>query len=113
MPYKSPWTREELNELIVNIEKAADKIEDEEAEFGNDIKPVPPLTKQEALDYLNSIIDIGSNRILTRQECFIHGQLLAQFEQSIIAEHLGKKGRYYVIPEEKVMEYGLRSKEIQ
>lgn len=101
---RKPWTREELSQMLPPLQDLLEQIEKEEAEVGNEIRPVPPLTKEEAVGYLTNLVEHGKNRNLTRQECFMHGQLLAQFEQAIIAEHLGKKGRYYVIPEDKIME---------
>jgi len=95
-----PWTHEQLQALIPKVEADLKRVEDEE---GGDVKPVPPLTKDECLEYFWRLMDSAAQRALTKQEIFIHGQLLAQYEQSILAERLGKKGRYYVIPEDQIM----------
>lgn len=100
MDKRVPWTHEELQVLIPKLEAKLKAVEDEE---GGDVKPVPPLTKDECLDYFWRLMDSAAVRPLNKQEIFIHGQLLAQFEQAILAERLGKKGRYYVIPEDKIM----------
>lgn len=100
-----PWTHEELRAMLpaarANLEKLEAEITEQD---GADVKAVPPSTKEECMDYLWRLMDIAVERPLQRKEITLFGQLLAQFEQSILAERLGKKGRYYCIPEDKIME---------
>ena len=95
---KEPWTQEELEQLIPKLEAQMRSVEEEH----ENIKPVPPLTEQECIDYLCRLVEIGTQRILTDSEVFLHGQLLAQFRQSVIASTLHKRGRYYVIHEDEI-----------
>jgi|SRR5581483_2922087 len=95
---RAPYTHEELQSLVPKIKEELEQLEAEEGP----VKPIPPLAKEECIDYLFRIISAASDRPLTRSECFLFGQVLAQFEQSVIAETLGKKGRYYVLPEEVI-----------
>lgn len=96
-----PWTRQELDALLPKIEK---RIAEAEAEQEEQVKPLPPLTVAECLEYFNRFMDIAAERPLTSRECFTHGQLLSQFQQATQAEMLGKKGRYYVINEANIVE---------
>lgn len=94
-----PWTREELQTLIPKLEK---QLAEAEAEHEEEIKPLPLLNKEECLDYFYRLMDIAAERPLTKRECFMHGQLLAVFEQQVMAQILCKNpGRYYVIPRRK------------
>jgi hypothetical protein len=95
-----PWTRAELNQLLPKIEASIAEIAATQEE---PVKGLPPLTSQECLDLFFRILDIAATRPLTQRECFIHGQLLAQYKGAIIAETLGKPGRYYVVSEEEVI----------
>lgn len=52
--------------------------------------------------YFYRLVGHAAKRPLTQQECFVHGQLLAMFEQACWAKARGYKGRCYVIPEEKI-----------
>lgn len=94
-----PWTHEELQGLIPKLDK---KLSEVEAEQEEEIKPLPPMTTTECLDFFWRFMDIAAERPLTQRECFIHGQLLAIYQQAVLAESMGKKGRYYVIPEESI-----------
>ena len=96
------WTQEELDRILPKLEKEVIKIQEEELEDGNTIKPLGPMTKNEAMDYFNRITDTALTRPLTRQETFLHGQLLSVYEMAILAETLGKKGRYFVLSEDKL-----------
>jgi len=96
-----PYTRAQLDAMIPKIE-AQLKEEEAYAEEAGTINGMPPMTKEECVDYLGRLVDVGKERLLTRKECFMHGQLLAVFEQAIMAEMLGKKGRYFVISEDQI-----------
>lgn len=97
-----PWTHEELQAAIPKLEKGLDQIVAEEAEQGNEVKPLPAMTFEECREYFDRIMDIASERPLTKSECFIHGQLLCCFEMAVRAEMLGKKGRYFVFSQESI-----------
>lgn len=100
-----PWTHEELKALLPVMREELGRLEAEIAEEdGAEVRAVPPSTKEECLDYLSRLMQIAMTRPLERREVTLHDQLLAQFEQAILAERLGKKGRYYCIPEDKIME---------
>ena len=94
-----PWTHEELQAMIPKVAAELQEIESQQP----GIKPIPPLAKQECMEYLYGLLDIASRRALTKEECCLLCQLMAQFEQAILAERLGKKGRFYVIPEDEIM----------
>lgn len=99
-----PWTHNELQSMIPKIEARLEEAEAEAKEEGTTLKPLPPLTEQECLEYFWRLMDSASQRPLTLEECGLHGQLLSQFQQSVMARCLGKKGRYYVISEDNVLE---------
>lgn len=104
-PRFNPWTREELDKMKSLAVGLIKEHTEEEAAAGNDIRPLPPMTVEEASDYILSLVEVGQTRLLTRAECFMHGQLLAVFKQAVQAEMLGKKGRYMVISEEQMSQY--------
>lgn len=102
MSHRIPWTREQLNEMIPKLDAL---LAEAEASQEEEVKPMPPMTYDECFDFLLRLMDAAGERPLTQRECFMHGQLLAVFEQQVIAKTLGfKQGRYYVIPEEKLNE---------
>lgn len=101
---RKPWTHEELQAMIPVLESKLQKQEDLAATNGEELKSIPPLTRDECLEYFFRLLDTASKRPLTLQECGLHGQLLAQFEQSAMALALGKSGRFYVISEERIMQ---------
>lgn len=92
---KPPYTLQELKALLPRIKKSLEK---EEAE-NPDIKPLPPMTKDECLDCFSRLMDIAAQRPLTEGECFLHGQLLSVFESAIDAEGLGLEGRWFCVNE--------------
>ena len=102
-----PWSREELNRLIPHVEK---RLAEAEASQEEEVRPVGPLTHEEARDLLVRLADLALTRPLTLRECFMHGQLLAAYEQACYAKYLGLKGRFYVIPESKVQDMINQSK---
>ena len=96
---RDPWTLKELQEKIPILRHVV-KSRLEEDERQGDVKPLPPMTQEEVMELLLGLLDIASERPLTTDECFLHGQLLQQYKQAILATALGKKGRYYVVSEE-------------
>jgi len=94
-----PWTREELQALIPKLKQ---EMADIEAEEPHEIRPLPPMTREEVMDYFYSLMDIAATRPLTSAECFIHGQLLCNYQHAVRAELLGKKGRYFVVSEDEI-----------
>ncbi len=91
------WTHEELEALIPIIDQKLKIIEE-------DFKPLPPLTKEECLEYFTRFYNIANTRALALHETFLMGQLLSCFEHAIKAEMLGKKGRYIVMSEDEINE---------
>ena len=96
-----PWTHKELQELIPEMEK---RLEETEAEQEEEVKPLPPMSVEECKTLLYRLMEYASERPLTARERFLHGQLLAQFQQAVMAEMLTKVkgGRFYCISEEMV-----------
>jgi hypothetical protein len=101
-----PWTFDDLEYLIPKLEKDLDDAEEEQKKEQlpgqEEVKPLPPMTEGECIEYFNRLLDAAGTRALTARECFLHGQLLAQFKQASIAAALGKKGRFYVISENDI-----------
>jgi len=95
-----PWTKQELEQFLPKLDKQLSDIE--ATEVG--IKPLPAMEQQECLDYFYRLMDIAAVRPLTKQETFLHGQLLAVYAMAVTAEVLGKKGRSFVIHEDKINE---------
>jgi hypothetical protein len=98
-----PWAHEELHEFFPEAKTRLEK-QIREIEANEEARPLPPLSKDECIKYFFRLMDAAVERPLTRKETFIHGQLLAQFEQSVLAESLGKQGRYYVISEDHIVQ---------
>lgn len=99
-----PWTHEELQAMLPKVEAQLEQAEAEAKEEGAILKPLPPMTVEECKEYFWRLMDSAAERPLTLDECGLHGQLLAQYEQAVMARFLGKKGRYYVISEDNVLE---------
>ena len=99
------WTHEELAWLR---RVTQDSLERTEAEHAS-ARGLPPLTEEECRDLIHSMLDLASERALDTEECFLFGQLLAQFKMSIEARMLGKKpGRYFVMSEADLERLRLR-----
>lgn len=94
-----PWTRDELETLLPKLKQ---ELADIEAAEPHEIRPLPPMTREECQDYFNRLMDTAAERPLTSAECFIHGQLLCNYQHAILAESFGKKGRFFVISEEEI-----------
>ena len=94
-----PYSLDELRARIPSLKGKIEAHERDEASLGNDVRPCGPLTVAEARDLLLDLAGLAEERPLTRSELHLHGQLLCVYEQAVRAEMLGKKGRYFVIPE--------------
>lgn len=94
----SPWTHEELEEMKNRLEASINRTE---AENPN-IRPLPPMALDEAKDLLLALADTATVRVLTEDESFLHGQLVAAFGMAVRAATLGHRGRYYVISEQDI-----------
>lgn len=97
---RTPYTLEELETILPVLEERLAETEEENP----DAQPLPPMTAGECMEFFKRLLDYAGERPLTKQECFIFGQLLAQFRQATMAEVLGKKGRYYCISENQIAE---------
>ena len=97
-----PYTHEELQALIPQLKKKLDAIV---AEQPHEVRPLPPMSVEEAKDYFYRLMDIAAERPLTQAECFVHGQLLSCFKMAVRAEMLGKKGRYFVFGEDEIKNF--------
>ncbi len=96
---RSPWTRDELNTMLRSTER---RIEATEAEMPG-VRPVPLLLEDECRKLMDGLLDKAELRVLTREESFLFGQLLAQYRMAVQAAVLGKKGgRYFVISEDDI-----------
>jgi hypothetical protein len=94
----SPWTHEELEEMKNTLEESINRTE---AENPN-IRPLPPMTLDEAKELLLALADTATVRVLTEDEAFLHGQLVAAYGMAVRAATLGHSGRYYVISEQDI-----------
>jgi hypothetical protein len=93
-----PWTMDELRALLPAIEA---RLDDAEAAFApGAVRPLPPLTVDEAREHVLALIDKAQGELLTGEECFLAGQLLACHAMAVRAETLGKPGRYFVVSED-------------
>lgn len=91
-----PWTHEELAELRRQIEE--DLAETERQNPG--IRPLPPMSENEARDTLLALLQVSEFRRLSPVESFTAEELLAAYRMAVEARMLGKtRGRYYVINE--------------
>jgi hypothetical protein len=101
-----PWNREELEYLIPKLEEKLDRVEEEQRDSQlhgqEEVRPMPPMEVDECVGYLIRLVDAASKRPLTSREIFMHGQLLCVFKQAVMAEMLGKKGRYVVVSEDGI-----------
>lgn len=95
------WTLAELRSLIPKLEAELREIEGEQP---FDVKPVGPLTRDEAHELLLALLGQAERGALTREQSFVGGQLLRVFENAVIARTLGRPGRYMVVSEEQIDE---------
>ena len=59
------------------------------------------MGEDEAKDLLIGLMQIAATRMLTENESFFCGQLLAAHRMAVEARMLGRRGRYYVISGEE------------
>jgi len=90
---QSPWTYEELERMKQSLSASLDQTEKDRP----NIRPLPPLSEEEAIDLLNVLIGTAHRRTLTEDEAFLHGQLLSCFRMAVRADSLGRKGRFFVL----------------
>jgi hypothetical protein len=95
---KSPWTHEELGAMKRRLAERCNQTEERRP----NIRPVPPMTEAEAAELLQALAETALARVLTEDEVFLHGQLLAAYRMAVRASMLGRKGRYYVLSEEDI-----------
>src|SRR5262245_32400110 len=95
-------TYEELRELIP-VKKIRERVEKFEADHPG-AQGLAPMTRAEAVELLEDLFDLATQRALTDAEAVKAGQLLAIFEMASRAEMLELKGRYFVISERQVLE---------
>jgi len=95
---KSPYTPEELSELIPKLEGKLTKLEDE---YPN-ARPLPPLPEDRCREMLLNLLNAAHDRALTLEECFLFGQLLCSFRMAVMATTLGYRGNYFVISEDQI-----------
>jgi hypothetical protein len=93
-----PYTHEELRELRERLQVRLKAIEEERP----NIRPLPPMTEEEAKTLLLDLIGAGTQRLLTQDESFMAGQLLSAFCMGVEARMLNRPGRYFVMSEADV-----------
>ena len=96
MAERLPYTRHELNRMFRTADKKRKKYEEKYPEA----RPLPPMTEDECQEMFYRILDIAAERALTLEECFLHGQLLAQYRSAVWGTARGYKGRVFVVHEE-------------
>lgn len=100
---RRPYTREDLDRLLPALKaRLEERIAQHEAEFAG-ARPLMPLTVQEALGYFHRLIGVAGERALSREECALHGQLLAVLISAARAEGLSLKGRCFVMTEDEIL----------
>lgn len=93
-----PWSRDELKALLPKLESRL-----AEAEADNpECRPLPPMSLDEVFDYFDRLLSIATSRAITGSERFLFEQLLSNFRMAILAQSLGKKGRYFVLSEDDI-----------
>jgi hypothetical protein len=101
-----PYSHEELTDLRRRL---GTRIEEHERENPN-IRPLPPMTVEEAKEFILAFADAAATRVLTTDEVTLIGQGLAVYKMAVEAEMLKRKGRYFVLSEED-LERMMKSKE--
>jgi hypothetical protein len=93
---RTEYTREQLEEMKSRLQQDLTQIEKEEPSA----IPLPPMAEEESREFLSVLIETACQRVLSRAEAFLMGQLLATYKMGIQAKVLGKKeGRYFVVSE--------------
>ena len=92
----SPYSREDLAAMKNRLEEELRSFERQYPEA----RPLPPMEEEETKALLIDLMEVAATRMLTMDESFFFGQLLAAYRMTIEARMLGKPaGRYYVIAE--------------
>ena len=105
MGLRDRWTHEELADLRRELE--AELVQTERENPG--VRPLPPMTEDEARGLLLDLVWTAKGRILTNAEAFMAGQLIAAYRMAVEARMLGRRGgRYFVIGEEELKAVNLR-----
>jgi hypothetical protein len=60
------------------------------------------MSRDEVLEYIGRLLTIATTRPITEPERFIFEQLLSNFRAAVLAEAMGKKGRYFVLSEDDI-----------
>lgn len=93
-----PWTREEIHNLLPKLKEELKEIQEK-----YDCRPLPPMTVEEARDFILRLHTEAESRLLTKAETMLLSQLLAAYEMAVKAEVLGMKGgRYFVVSEDDI-----------
>ena len=92
-----PYSHEDLAALKKQLEEDLYGFERQYPE----VRPLPPMGEDEAKDLLIGLMQIAATRMLTENESFFCGQLLAAHRMAVEARMLGRRGRYYVISMEE------------
>lgn len=93
---RAEWTYEELEAMKAGLLEGIERTERENP----NIRPLPPLEEGEARSLLQTLAETATYRLLTVDEEFLVGQLLSVFRMAVIADAMGKKGRYFVVSRE-------------
>lgn len=99
-----PMTLEEIDELKNKLIAEAIAIKIQEP----NCRPLPPMTSDEALDFIIKHLDVARTRSLTSDEAFLAEQGLACYRMAVQGETLKgiKNGkRYIVITQEDVKRF--------
>lgn len=96
---KLPWTKAEVDRMLPQLKRQLAEIENAETE---EVRPIPQMTQDEALDYMHRLMNIAEIRPLTSGETFLHGQLVSVYRMAVLSEALGydKTKRYFVFSED-------------
>lgn len=96
---RAPYTLDELWALLPAIHAhLAQDLADVEVENPN-ARPLPIMSREECEEAFNRLMQLASERALTNAECFLQGQLLANYRLVVRSETLGYKGRYWTLSE--------------
>lgn len=96
---RTAYTRDQLDNVL---QKTKTEMEAFESEFPT-VRPLPAMTAEECEDMFDRLMDQAEQRPLTREECFLHGQIVTCFLHAVRAETLGKPGRYFCVSEDDVV----------
>jgi hypothetical protein len=81
-----PWTRQELHDLLPKLKEEMEQIQQEA-----NCRPLPPMTMDEARNFIHRLHYEAERRLLTKEETFLLSQLLAAHEMAVRANTLGMK----------------------